>query len=463
MNPRQMNRNIQRVAMIPAAGFVLLCLFLGYWQIVRAPELRASQYNTRGRDRLAKIEPGDLFDREGEKLMGATRDGATWKRTYPEGDAVAHLTGYNDRSGLQWGMRDALLGIGPYESPWAEFTEGPLRGNDVTLTADLGAQKLATRLLRGERGAAVALDARTGAVLALVSAPGYEPEGLVESQWDYQMFQNDPRKPEINRALQGLYPPGSVLKIMSAAIALDLDRVNRETEFTCERVYRVDGAAITCPRAHGTVTLDQALQVSCNTTFAKLGEYIGADEFVEYAKRFGLLENSGLPLSSNAGRLGAFTEKSRKVLLAQSLFGQGEVQVTPYGIARMTLAIAGGGSAPKPYLVERIAGPSGRTLYRARPQQMEAAVTPATAAAVAGMMVNVVEKGTGRVAAVRGVEVAGKTGSAENPHGQAHSWFTAFAPAEAPRVVVTVVVENAGAGSEAAGPIVRELMSYLLD
>jgi len=305
MNPRQMNRNIQRVAMIPAAGFVLLCLFLGYWQIVRAPELRASQYNTRGRDRLAKIEPGDLFDREGEKLMGATRDGATWKRTYPEGDAVAHLTGYNDRSGLQWGMRDALLGIGPYESPWAEFTEGPLRGNDVTLTADLGAQKLATRLLRGERGAAVALDARTGAVLALVSAPGYEPEGLVESQWDYQMFQNDPRKPEINRALQGLYPPGSVLKIMSAAIALDLDRVNRETEFTCERVYRVDGAAITCPRAHGTVTLDQALQVSCNTTFAKLGEYIGADEFVEYAKRFGLLENSGLPLSSNAGRLGA--------------------------------------------------------------------------------------------------------------------------------------------------------------
>ena len=463
MNPRQMNRNIQRVAMIPMVGFVLLCLFLGYWQIVRAPELRASEYNTRGRDRLAKIEPGDLLDRDGEKLMGATREEAGWKRTYPEGESVSHLTGYNDRSGLQRGMRDALLGIGPYESPWAEFAEGPLRGNDVTLTVDLEAQELATRLLRGERGAAVALDARTGAVLALVSAPGYEPEGLLESQWDYQMFQNDPRSPELNRALQGLYPPGSVLKIMSAAIALDLDRVNRETEFTCERVYRVNGAAITCPRAHGRVTLDEALQVSCNTTFAKLGEFVSADEFAEYANRFLLLENAGLPLASNAGRIGEFTGDNRNVLLAESLFGQGQMQVTPLAIARMTLMIAGGGSAPKPYLVERVAGPSGRTLYRARPQQMEAAVSAETAATVAGMMVNVVEEGTGQVASLSGVEVAGKTGSAENPHGQAHSWFTAFAPAEAPQVVVTVVVENAGAGSEAAGPIVSELMEYLLD
>jgi peptidoglycan glycosyltransferase len=211
------------------------------------------------------------------------------------------------------------------------------------------------------------------------------------------------------------------------------------------------------------VTLDEALQVSCNTTFAKLGEFVSADEFAEYSQRFLLLENAGLPLASKAGGIGEFTGDNRKVLLAESLFGQGQMQVTPLAIARMTLMIAGGGSAPKPYLVERVAGPSGRTLYRARTQQMEAAVSAESAATVAGMMVNVVEEGTGQVASLSGVEVAGKTGSAENPHGQAHSWFTAFAPAEAPQVVVTVVVENAGAGSEAAGPIVRELMEYLLD
>ncbi|MFW6156640.1 MAG: peptidoglycan D,D-transpeptidase FtsI family protein [Armatimonadota bacterium] len=457
-----MRRNIRRVAMIPAAGFALLCVFLGYWHVVQAPALRASQHNTRARERLEKIEPGEVLDTDGHTLLGVVRGGAEWKRTYPAGKYACHITGYNARSGVQSSLRDVLLGIGAYESPWSEFTEGPLAGNDVTLTVELEAQKLATRLLRGRRGAVVALEARSGEILALVSAPAYDPERVLASDWDYQMFQEDPGKPEFNRALQGKYPPGSVMKVLTAATVVDLDRVERTTQFDCDGKYRIDGAEITCPRSHGTVTLDEALQVSCNTTFAKLGRYMTADEFVDYVGRFRLLRGAGVPLPSSEGGVAEFTGDNRDVLLAETAFGQGEALVTPMAIARMTLALANDGMVLAPHLVSRITLPSGDVAFSAQMKEGARAVRAETARVVAGMMVGVVEEGTGRVARIDGVKVAGKTGSAENPHGRAHSWFTAFAPADNPQVVVTVVVENAGAGSEVAGPIVREMMAHLL-
>ena len=459
----ELARTIRRVALVPAVGFAVLCLYLSWWQVVRAPALRADEHNSRARDRLRTIEPGEVLDADGELLLGVEKGREGWERTYPAGRYVAHLTGYNDRSGLQRGLRDALLGVGRYEKPWAEFIEGPMRGNDVTLTVDLDAQQLATRLLRGRSGAVVALGAQTGAVLALVSAPAYDPARILDSEWDYQLFQEDPELPELDRALQGLYPPGSVLKIMTAAIALDLDRVEPDTSFDCDGSYQIDGAKITCPRAHGTVTLAEALGVSCNTTFARLGEYVGGDEFADYVQRFELLEPAHVSLPALPGKLGDLRGQGHEVLLAESAFGQGETLVTPFAIARLTLALANGGTVLEPYLVSDVIAPGGHVPAGARARVVGQAVSAATAAEVAGMMVGVVEEGTGRVAALRSIEVAGKTGSAENPHGEAHSWFTAFAPADRPQFVVTCVVENAGAGSEAAAPIVREMLAHLLD
>jgi len=458
----ELARTIKRVALVPAVGFAVLCLYLSWWQVVRAPALRADEHNSRARDRLRTIEPGEVRDGDGEVLLGVERGRKGWERTYPAGRYVAHLTGYNDRSGLQRGLRDALLGVGRYEKPWAEFIEGPLRGNDVRLTVDLDAQQLATRLLRGRRGAVVALGARTGAVLALVSAPAYDPARILDSEWDYQLFQEDPELPELDRALQGLYPPGSALKIMTAAIALDLDRVEPDTTFECDGSYEIDGAEVTCPRAHGEVTLAEALAVSCNTTFARLGEYVGGDEFMDYVQRFELLEPAHIPLPSLPGKIGDLSGPNVDVLLAETAFGQGETLVTPFAIARLTAALANGGTVIEPYLVSEVTSPGGQVVASARERVAGQAVGAATAAEVAGMMVGVVEEGTGQVAALRGIEVAGKTGSAENPHGEAHSWFTAFAPADRPEVVVTCVVENAGAGSEAAAPIVREMLAHLL-
>ncbi len=458
----ELARNIKRVAMVPAVGFAALCIYLGYWQVLRAPQLRADEHNSRAQDRLRSVEPGRLYDTDGELLLDVDPGPNGWRRTYPARQYACHLTGYNNRSGLQWSLRDAFAGVGAYEKPWAEFVEGPLHGNDVILTIDLDAQELATRLLRGRRGAVVALGAHTGAVLALVSAPSYDPEGILESKWDYQLFQEDPETPELNRALQGLYPPGSVLKMMPAAIVLDLDRVKPDTTFECDGEYEIDGAEITCPKAHGELTLAEALAVSCNTTFARLGGYFAADEFVDYVQRFELLERAHMPLPSSQGQLGDFSGEDRDVLLAETAFGQGRTLVTPLAIARLTLAIANGGTVLEPYIVDSVRGPDGRVVAGARAREAGRAVSPATAAAVAGMMGRVVEDGTGRSADLRGIDVAGKTGSAENPHGEPHSWFTAFAPASDPEVVVTVVVENAGAGAEAAAPIAREVMAHLL-
>ena len=458
----ELGRNIKRVAMIPAVGFAAMCLLLGWWQVIRGPELRAHPNNSRAQERLNNIQPGAIFDSEGEAILEVEEGPDGWQATYPAGEATSHLTGYNNRSGLQWGLRSARLGIGKYESPWAEFIEGPLQGNDIHLTVDAEAQRLATRLMRREAGAVVALDARTGAILAMVSAPTYDPALVLQSEWDFQMFQEDPGKPEYNRALQGLYPPGSVMKIFTAAMTLDLQRVERETTFDCTGSYEIDGAKVTCPRAHGEVTLDEALQVSCNTTFARLGRYFTADELADYLQRFRLLERAAVPMPSSTGTIGEFTDANRQVLLAETAFGQGRTLVTPLAIARATLAIANSGMALEPFLVKSIASPSGRVIAAGRRNEVGRAVSEETARIVAGMMVNVVEEGTGGVASIRRLKVAGKTGSAENPHGQAHSWFTAFAPADNPQVVVTAVVENAGAGAETAGPIVREVMALLL-
>jgi len=340
---QELTRGIKRVAIAPTLGFLVLCLFLAYWQVLRAPALRADPHNTRAQARLRAIEPGELRDTYGNVLLGARRGSQGFKHTYPEGGLVCHLTGYNSRSGLQPKLRDALLGVGTYESLRGALLEGFRRGNDVALTVDLRAQELATRLMRRRHGAVIALDAQTGAVLTLVSAPGYDPEEILSSRWDYDLFREDPEAPELDRALQGLYPPGSVLKILTLAAALDLERVTPDTEFRCRGEYTIEGARITCPRAHGTVNVSRALEESCNIAFAKMAEQIGAADFRRYVKRFHLLDAFHLPLPAKVGKMGDLTGPEGPVMLAQAAFGQGPILVTPMAIARLTLTIASGG------------------------------------------------------------------------------------------------------------------------
>ena len=437
---------------------------LTYWQVVAAPRLNADRYNTRQKVRLMRIEPGTVYTADGTMIIDHKQGPQGWEPMYPEGRPFAHLTGYSMETGLQRGLRDALYGQGEFEDPWRELLRGGPAGNDVVLTIDSEAQRLAIRELEREKGAIVALDARTGAVLVLASSPGYDPAQVTASKTEFDLFRFDPTVPELNRAIQGLYPPGSVFKIFTAAVALDLGLVTPETTFNCRGEERIAGTRVTCRRrgGHGRLDLNHAMADSCNIVFAQLGDQIGTEKFREYVKRFHLLDKANLGIPSNAGRMYDFNEPRAEIALVEAAFGQGATLLTPLAVARMTATIANGGTVLQPYIMLEVRSPEGQLLKQGNAQELGEAISAKTAAEVAGMMVEVVESGTGRPAALRRTTVAGKTGSAENPHGAAHAWFAAFAPAENPQVVVAVILEGGGAGGANAGPIARRIISALL-
>jgi peptidoglycan glycosyltransferase len=319
--------------------------------------------------------------------------------------------------------------------------------------------------LAGQRGAVVALDPRTGAVLALASAPSYDPVRILSTRDEYDLFRFDPQSPELNRAIQGLYAPGSVFKIFTAAAALDLKVATPETTFTCGGTERVARAKVVCRigGGHGKLDLDKAMWDSCNIAFAKLSQKIGIDGFIDYVKKLHLLDEADLALPSARGRMYDFRGFKGEVALSEASFGQGATLLSPLQIARLTATIANKGHVLQPYLVSEVRTPQKRVLMRGQAKDLGQGLSPEAAAQVKGMMVDVVEKGTGRSAALSMTTVAGKTGSAENPAGPAHAWFTCFAPAEAPRVVVTVIVEGGGSGSGTAAPIARRVLELLLE
>jgi len=465
---RELSRAIRKLAMVPLAGFLALCLLCGWWQVVRAVRLQADPNNKRTLERPRRVIPGEVYSSDGELVLGAQEEHGKWVRTYPIAEAFCHLTGYNDRSGLTPGLLDALTGQGCYADPWDDLTYGRPVGCDVVLTINARAQRLATRLLRGQRGAVIALDAQTGAILCMASAPTYDPRNVTQSTELFEVFRNDPASPELFRPIQGLYPPGSVLTILTAAATLDAGIVKPDTNFTCGGVEWIAGSQVRCRHSngYGQLSLTRALADSCNIAFAKLGQQLGPKRFADYVARFHLLDAPKLPFGEGvvqAGRMAEFVGDNAEAELVQTAFGQGKTLVTPYAIAVLTLAIAREGRQLAPYLIEEVHTKRGKVLKRGGATSLGQAVSRQAASDVAGMMVECVETGTGGRLAVQEVSVAGKTGSAQNPQGVPHAWATAFAPAQSPRVVVTVIVENAGAGGVVAAPIVQQVMALLLN
>lgn len=457
---------IRKLLALTLWGFVAVFLGLGYWQVVMAPRLNADQYNKRQTLRLLRVEPGRLYSSDSYMVMDRTRGEKGWQSTYPEGRVFAHLTGYNALTGLQKGQHDALYGVGNFADPWRELLRGQPVGDDVVLTINGAAQTVATEELEGKRGAVVALDPTTGATLVMASAPTYDPGSVTSTNEEFDLFRFDPHSPELNRALQGLYAPGSVFKVFTAAVGVDLGLVTPDSDFTCGGVEKVNRATVVCRRSggHGSLDLNRGFYDSCNVVFAKVGAKIGPDEFIQYGKKFHLLDQADLGLPSVLGRMYDFRGFKGKVALAEAAFGQGATMLSPFQIARLTATIANGGHALQPYIVDRVVSPEQRVLFRGQAKDFGQVVSAQTAATVAGMMEQVVERGTGRSASLSRVRVAGKTGSAEAGDDRPpHAWFTCFAPADKPRFVVTVIVEEGGAGSEAAAPIARRVLSALLE
>jgi penicillin-binding protein A len=459
------SRQIRRLGLAWLIGFAVLAVAAGWWQVVAAPALQSNPANSRAATRRSLTQPGNIYAADGTSLiLTSQRESGVWEADYPEPGVFCHLTGYNERSGLQWGMREALRGEGRFANPLQAFTQGRLRGCDVRLTIDAAAQRVATQAMQGHRGAVVALDPRDGAIRVLVSAPDYDPSELSDPQ-SYEIFRTDPDSPELDRALQGLYTPGSVLKVMTDAIGLETGAAKVGEVHTCTGAKEVAGTLVRCPMAHGKVTLTQALAVSCNITFAEVGAKTGPVRYREYTRRFHLLDDpfqAWLPLPGKSGRMADLQGAKAAQLLVHTAYGQGETMVTPLAMARLTATIARGGGVPRPYLIAEILSASKRSLMVARPEELGTAVSAATCGKVAGMMSAAVEKGTAGIMELPGLRVAAKTGTAQKRQGRPDVWMLAFAPAEKPVVALAVVVEEGESGSETAGPIAREVMRALL-
>ncbi|MCL2336232.1 MAG: penicillin-binding protein 2 [Firmicutes bacterium] len=409
------------------------------------------------------IKRGAILARDGQPLaLSEQVNGAQYVRRYPLGSAAANITGYYSQrygsAGLEKSQARVLLGLdgaNPLTGLLDRVLNRPGKGNDVLLTIDADLQKYSYQLLRGKVGAVVVLNPTTGAVLAMASSPSYDPAE------DIGLYLNRPGSPLLNRAAQGAYPPGSIFKIVTAAGMLQSKPAILTQNIDCTGSLTVQGFILHDNGVHGKVDFNQAFIKSCNVAFAQYGLAQGAQVFYRQALDFGLTKEFSFPLLIYPGHL-AKPEEMSESELASSAIGQGQVLISPLQAALLACAVANDGVIMKPYLISGYQTPAGQVRHM-QPAVWLRPMDQTMAAAIKQNMVDVVRAGTGKSASLPGVTVAGKTGTAENPHGQAHAWFVGFAPAEAPRVAVAVLIENAGAGSGNAAPLARDVLRRALE
>jgi len=447
--------------------FLIYAGYLVYLVVVKGPALSKHAANPRQWIMENRIVRGGILTRDGEKIAGTIIEGDKNKRIYYYPQQYAHLTGYNSqilgKSGLERAYDEELLGLKGHTLKNLEARWGlkKTEGDSLYLTIDHQLQMKAYQLMSPYRGAAVVLDPRTGEILAMVSTPSYDPNNdSLEKSWD-KLRENENR-PLWNRAIQGLYPPGSTMKIVTAAIGLKKYPQLQDVVFNCQGQLTIEGRVLHDLRAHGSVNLKRALAVSCNSYFADLGIRIGSEEFTRGLEAFGWgaevpfdLPTADIPLDRES--------LQNKNGLAEASMGQGKIQVSPLFMAMVAGSLGNGGVMMTPYLVKEVRSPEGDLVWQREPQPLRTVASSEIAWQVQEAMVQVVRPGgTGTAASLPGVTVAGKTGSAENPSGDTHAWFVAFAPAEQPEAAVCVVVENGGQGGRTAAPIARELLRLAL-
>ncbi|MFH8794602.1 penicillin-binding transpeptidase domain-containing protein [Streptomyces sp. NPDC017941] len=409
------------------------------------------------------------------------------ERTYTNGPLYAPVTGFASQvygtTFLEHAEDDLLAGTDPMLAPlplWNDLARTRSPGGKVVTTVEPAAQQAAFAGLGGRKGAVAALDPATGAVLALVSTPSYDPErlagtgGAVTGAW--AALNADPDKPMLNRALDRTYPPGSTFKVVTAAAALDAGRISDLDAATrSPDPYTLPGTSTSLANeveGCADASLRYAFKWSCNTVFAKLGVDTGTHALADTAKRFGF-DGPGPRVPSPAAR-STFATATDEAQLALSAIGQFDTRATPLQMAMVAAAVAGGGSVKAPHLVDRTTTDDGDTVATTHTRTLRQAMTPRTAARLRELMTDAVEEGTGTNAAIDGVTVGGKTGTAQHGVGNAgtpYAWFIAWArkPAAAePSVAVAVVVEDAAAdradisGGGSAAPIAKAVMEAVL-
>jgi peptidoglycan glycosyltransferase len=484
-----MNHQIRTLAVASLVLVIALIVGTTYWQAWAAPSLAERRDNAIKVVAQFTIKRGAIFARDGtvlarnrpRKVKGQT----FYFRRYPTGELFAHAVGYStqarSRAGIEQSRNDYLTGANANLATLLDTTLDRLRGatiegNDLILTLRPRAQKVAIDALGGQCGAAVALEPKTGKVLVLASSPTYNPN-LVERNFTRIQRGAGPCgvAPLLDRATSGLFTPGSIFKVVTAAAALDTGTYTPESTFNdpgycIEYGKRVNNYDTSTP--FGTVSFSQALVNSINSSFCEMGKKMGPEKILDYARRFGFYEDPPIDLPSGErspsglyqGRKLLPRVEESKVDPGRLAFGQERMLVTPLQMAMVAGAIGNKGVVMEPTLTDRIRKPDGSLLLRIKPNELRRAVKPEVAEEISSMMEGVVSGGTGTAAQISGVRVAGKTGTAETGvAGRNTAWFIAFAPVENPQVAVAVVLQNQNStGGTVSAPIAKQIMQALL-
>jgi peptidoglycan glycosyltransferase len=485
------NKPIRRVSFIVAVLFCALLFSTTWIQFVTAKSLDQRPGNRRTLLESYSRERGAIL------VAGApiaksvpTKDDLKWVRTYPQAKLYSQVTGYYSFTygaggGLEGSADSTLSGQSDklfYGRVMDMLTGKPPTGASLELTINPKAQVAADKALGDLRGAVVALNPKTGAILAMVSHPQYDPSALaghqigkgspVQRAWT--ALRNDPGRPDINRAISGdLYAPGSTFKLVTTATALSSGKFTEESQIPGPASLALPDTSTDLPTDDhqpcgpgDKTTLTHALEISCNSAFGWLGMNVGDSALQAQAAKFGFGDSLRIPTRVEPS---TFPANVGKAATAQAAIGQKSVKVTPLQVAMVSAAIANKGTVMSPYLIKDVRSSSLDVIDQTQPEQLSQAVSPDVAAALTRMMLTVVQSGTGTAAQIQGVEVAGKTGTAQVGQGREPlAWFTAFAPANDPQIAVAVVVENGGnAGTEVSGgkvaaPIARQVIEAVV-
>ncbi len=463
------NRIYKRHTMQVAYGFTGLFLimigYLAYFNATNRQDLINNSYNSRQELLLAENYRGTIYSADGQILAQTVFDGDIEKRVYPFEELFSHVVGYSTRgkTGIEAQANYYLINSNiPFPEKVANDLAGMKNpGDNVYTSLDVDVQQAAYRALDNYRGAIIVTEPSTGRILAMVSKPDYDPNEIV-AIWD-DLAQDSESGVLFNRAAQGLYPPGSTFKMITA---LEYIRENPETysdySFNCNGYYKDGESRINCYHGtnHGAIDFTTSFAKSCNSSFVNIGMQLSQTNFAKTLNELGFNQNLPVKFMSATSNV-ADIENIVTAEMMQTVIGQGKTQITPLHLNMITAAIANDGIMMTPYLIDRVETENGSVVESFSPSKYGTVMTEEEADILTQLMMAVVEKGT--ATRISGLEytVAGKTGSAEygDVKGDSHAWFTGFAPADNPLICVTVIVEGAGSGGDYAVPIAKRVFN----
>lgn len=469
MNNNNISKNVKKVLVAFLVCFVGIIIYITYFEVFKADKISESKYNKRLQVKRNEILRGTIYDRNMKPLTQSKKiNKLNQSRTYIYNELFANVLGYVNpkygMSALEKKYDSELMGTEQMEvsnlfKGLSEEKDDKI-GYNLRTTLDYDIQKQAYDTLGDNKGAVVALNPKTGEILAMVSKPSYNPNNL-DKEWKNINF--DENKPLYNRAIYGLYPPGSTFKIITAVSALENINDIKERTFeddgelvfnSSESLSNYGGEVL------GNIGFNEAFVESSNVVFGGLGLELGNSTLKKTAEKFYF--NKELPIDDFKVKKGRFpTLKSyEKGNIAQSAIGQGEVLVSPMQMALVASTIANDGVMMKPFVVKDVVDSKGKSIKKTESKTLEQVTTKENASVMKKLMKNVVEDGTGTKASVDGISVCGKTGTADNESGdkKAHSWFVGFAPYDDPKIAIAVIVENGGVGGKKAAQIARDVI-----